>query len=440
MTEQKKTTTYILLGQGFNQAYTNVAFGGTLTLFLLKLGVREFLLGILAILGPIIGVFSIFFIFFIQKNFGKYLYASVVAMTILGFLLLPIFPMADKFSYASIVVYFFAFAVFYLIANQIFALTFLPMVTNFIPEHERGFFFGQLRFFIMALSLFLLYYISKILGKNPLYGQFFSVFSLLAIIQALSIIFFSKIPLPSESSDVRKHELLDGIKVIFNQKGIRKFFYFLFINTFLAGLGGPFLIPFFRLSLHLSSSFCVSLMFISILGYAISVYAWGKINDKLGSKFVLFSSFLYSPVFWFTLANLKSFNAQYLHLILNILYFCSGISNAGFQMAATTRRMILAPHTNRFSFYSHLMIYGEQLPVIIASPLAGFILEKNKNFVLGSYTIYPLLFIFIVIINIYLLFYIINMESLEEKPLKKIFTEVLSYNLLKFRNILSSPP
>ncbi|MCL4377615.1 MAG: MFS transporter [Actinobacteria bacterium] len=438
---RKKSITNFLIGQGFNQAYTNVVFGGVLTLFLLKIGAREIMLGFLAILGPIIGVLSIFSISFVQKKYERYINSSAIIMAILGFLLLPVFFLAGKISYGFLIIYYLIFLVIYLISNQIFSIAFMPTVTNLVPENERGVFFGRLRFFIMFLSLMLFYFVSKMLGKSPQYIEFFWIFLILAVLQAVAPAYFSKViysPRPPEETD--KVNILEGLKIIFREKNLKRFFSLLFINTFLTGLVGPFLIPFLKLRLGLSDSFCILLQTITILGYALSVYAWGEINDKRGSRFVLFSSLLYAPVFWFILANLDFFPGQYISRILIVLYFFSGISNAGFLMAVTTRRMTLAPPSEKISFYSNLMIFGEQFPMIISSPLAGFILQRNKNFTIGQYTIYPLLFIFTGFAGMYLLFKVLKMEALEEKPLKEIFTEVISQNLLKFKDIITSPP
>ncbi|MCL5409016.1 MAG: MFS transporter [Candidatus Omnitrophica bacterium] len=438
---QKKSITNFLVAQGFNQAYTNVIFGGILTLFLLKIGAREIMLGFLAILGPIIGVISIFFIPWVQKKYEKYINSNATLMAILGFVLLPIFFLAEKFSYTFIIVYYLIFLIVYLISNQIFSIAFMPTVTNLVPEEERGVFFGRLRAFIMFLCLVLFYIVSKILRTSHKYIAFFWAFLILAIIQAIAPLYFSKVVYgPRTKEETAKADVLKTLKIIFQQKNLKRFFSLLFINTFLAGLVSPFLIPFLKLKLGLSDSFCIILSSISILGYTLSVYAWGEINDKRGSRFVLFSSLLYGPIFWFILANIVFFPKQYISIILIVLYFFSGISNAGYQMSVSTRRMSLAPQSEKISFYSNLMIWGEQFPVIISAPLAGFILQKNKNFTIGHYTIYPLLFIFTSFASMYLLFKVLQMESIKEKPLKEIFTEVISQNLLKFKDIITSPP
>ena len=440
--QQKKSINYFLVAQGFNQSYTNVIFGGLLTLFFLKIGIREILLGIIAILSPIIGVLSIFSIYTLQKKNQKCIYGSAFVMAILGFLLLPIFFLPGKSGYSTLVIYCFAFLIIYLIANQIFSIVFFPTVTNLVPEKERGVFFGRLRFLIMFLTFVLFYLTYKILGKNSDYMEFFWIFLILALLQTIAPWFFKKINygVPPQSTEIKRFELFEGLKTIFSTKNFRRFFYLLFVNTFLGGLVGPFLIPFLKLHLGVSSSFCILLQSVSILGFAVSTYIWGKINDSRGSRFVLFSALLYIPVFWLTLSQLKFIPKLYIPHLLIGLFFLSGISNAGYLMATSTRRMALAPVSKSFSFYSQLMIFGEQFPIIISSPLAGFIIQKNKYFSIGPYTIYPLLFIFTTFASVYLLFETMRMEPLKERALKEIFTEVIYHNLMRIKTIIAAPP
>lgn len=427
-------------GQGFGAAYISVAFDGVLTLLLLKLGAREFLVGIQAITFPLLGAASIFFLRFIEKRYTRYFSASSLAMTVMAFLLLPLFFVAEKIGPTGTFVYFFSFVVFFLAAAQTLSLSWYPVVSDLVPEEERGIFVGRLRFILMALAFLLLRASSKILGRDPDLRRFFWVFIMLAVIQTVRPVFFSRIRFSAEKPSSQSRNHIEGIKNLWEDRESRKFLRLLMLNTLTASFIGTFLIPFLKLDMGMSSAFCVILSSFTLLGYGLSVFAWGKLNDSKGSRFVLFSALLYSPVFWFIFAHLRLFPACFIPGILTALYFCSGISLAGYQMATTTRRMSLAPASKRFSFCSYVMIFGEQMPAVIAAPIGGFLLERNKNFVFAGYGIYPFFFILAGFAGLFMLYMAAKMEPVKERPLKELFAEGMAQNLLKFRDIIVHPP
>ncbi|MGB9642571.1 MAG: hypothetical protein ACPL3Q_05155, partial [Candidatus Ratteibacteria bacterium] len=69
LSQQEKNILFI--GQVAGNTYYTVAFNGVLTLFLLKIGVKEALLGILSVIPFIVGIASSFFISWIGKNYTR---------------------------------------------------------------------------------------------------------------------------------------------------------------------------------------------------------------------------------------------------------------------------------------------------------------------------------------------------------------------------------
>jgi MFS family permease len=200
------------------------------------------------------------------------------------------------------------------------------------------------------------------------------------------------------------------------------------------------MVPFYKTVLHLPSSFCIYLNAITILGMGGLAYSWGKLNDYRGSRFVLFISFLLGLIFWVLMAHLKWFPPDRLNHTLIALALLGGIAGAGQAMGDSTRRFGLAPETGRVAFFSYLMIVSCQLPAIFASPLAGMLIEKHRNFRVGGYGIYEIIFLAYALMNIFFLVQFLRMGSVKERPVGEIFRDVVNENLMKVRDIIASPP
>jgi len=145
-------------------------------------------------------------------------------------------------------------------------------------------------------------------------------------------------------------------------------------------------------------------------------------------------------IFWVLMANLRLFPPERLNHTLVVLILFGGIVGSGQLMGDSTRRLGLAPETGRIAFFSYLMIVACQLPAILVSPLAGILIEKHKNFRIGTYGIYELIFLVYALMNAFFLMQILRMRPIKERPVGEIFRDVVNENLMKVRDIIASPP
>ncbi|MGC8804721.1 MAG: MFS transporter, partial [Candidatus Ratteibacteria bacterium] len=309
------------------------------------------------------------------------------------------------------------------------------------PEEERGRFFGVLRFTSTIVGFGFLRLSSYILGVEPSFKEFFIVMlcvSIFAIIWPFSYFYVS---MPSPSYEEKSDSRLYGVfREVFSDRERKLYFCFYFLWNFAAYIVAPFVVPFYKTVLHLSSSFCVFLNSISILGMGGLAFIWGKVNDFRGSRFVLFFSFLIGMLYSLLMAHIHKFPSQGMEQALIFISLIGGIAGGGQLMGDTTRRFLIAPEKNRVAFFSYLAIFGGQLPALIVPPISGKIIENYKNISIAGYGIYQLIYLLLAFFHIVFLVMILKMKPIKEKPVVEVFKDVLTENLMKLRDLIASPP
>ncbi|MCM8817675.1 MAG: MFS transporter [Candidatus Omnitrophica bacterium] len=439
LTNKEKTIFFI--GQIAGNAYYTVAFNGVLTLFLLKIGVKEGLLGFLSIIPFIVGIGSFVLIGWVGRNFTRILRPNSCILVGLAFALLPLFLLTEKIGFVNSIIYYSVFVFLYWTSSQISTLAWFPVVQVWVSEEERGRFFGILRFTSTIVGFGFLRLTSYMLGAEPSYVQFFNVMLAVTVFSIIWPVSYFYVSMPPSSFEETKHEKTLGIfREIFSERERKLYFVFYFIWNLISYILAPFVVPFYKTVLNLPSSFCVFLNSISILGMGGLAFIWGKVNDFRGSRFVLVFSFLLGMLYCFLIAHIHLFPAEGVEKALIFITLIGGIAGGGQLMGDTTRRFLIAPEKNRVAFFSYLVIFGGQLPALIVPPVSGNFIENHKNLYLGGYGIYNLLFLFIGICHIILVAMVLKMKPIKERPVGEIFKDVITENLIKLRDLIASPP
>ncbi|HOL49083.1 MAG TPA: MFS transporter [bacterium] len=439
LSQQEKSIFFI--GQVAGNTYYTVAFNGVLTLFLLKIGVKEGLLGILSVIPFIVGIASSFLVFWVGKNYTKILRPNACFLTGLAFLLLPLFLITEKIGYSASIIYYAIFVFLFWSGTQISSLAWFPVVQLWVPEEERGRFFGILRFTSTIVGFAFLRLSSYILGAEPSFREFFIVMLAVSIFAIIWPFSYFHVSMPSPSDEEKTETRMFGIfREIFSDRERKLYFCFYFLWNFAAYIVAPFVIPFYKTVLHLSSSFCVFLTSMSVLGMGGLAFIWGKVNDFRGSRFVLFFSFLLGLIYCLLMAHIHKFPLQGIEQALIFISLIGGIAGGGQLMGDTTRRFLIAPAKKRVAFFSYLVIFGGQLPALIVPPISGRIIENYKHISISGYGIYQLIFLLIGILHIVFLGMILKMKPIKEKPVGEVFKDVVAENLMKLRDLIASPP
>ncbi len=438
LTDKEKNIFFI--GQIAGNAYYTVAFNGVLTLFLLKIGVKEGLLGFLSVIPFIVGIGSSLIISWVGRNFTRILRPAACVIVGLAFFLLPLFLITEKLGFVPSILYYSIFTFLFWAGTQVSTLAWFPVVQVWVPEQERGRFFGILRFTSTIVGFAFLRLSSFLLGPDPSFLQFFNVMFLITVFSVIWPFSYFHVSMPSSSFEEKKQEEPAVLfREIFSNRERRLYFGFYFLWNLFSYIIAPFVIPFYKTVLNLPSSFCVFLNSISILGMGGLAFVWGKVNDFRGSRFVLFFSFVLGMLYCLLIAHIHLFPSEGLRKALVFISIIGGVAAGGQLMGDTTRRFLIAPEKGRVAFYSYLVIFGGQLPALIMPPVSGRVIENYRNINIGGYGIYQILFLICAAIHIVLLAMILRMKPIKEKPVGEVFKDVIVENLNKLRDLIASP-
>lgn len=439
LTNKEKNIFFI--GQVAGNTYYIVAFNGVLTLFLLKIGVKEGLLGFLSIIPFIVGIGCFVLIPWVGRNFTRILRPNACFLVGIAFSLLPLFIIAEKIGYVSSVVYYAIFVFLFWTGTHISTLAWFPVVQLWVAEEERGRFFGVLRFTSTIVGFAFLRLTSYMLGPDPSFLQFFNVMLAVTLFSIIWPVSYYYVPMPSASFEEARQEKTAGIfREIFQERERKLYFVFYFIWNLISYILAPFVIPFYKTVLNLPSSFCVFLNSISILGMGGLAFIWGKINDFRGSRFILVFSFILGMIYCFLIAHIHLFPAEGIKKALIFITLIGGIAAGGQLMGDTTRRFLVAPEKNRVAFFSYIVIVGGHLPALIVPPISGRYIENHRDFYFYGYGIYHFLFLLVGFCHILLIAIVLKMKPIKEKPVGEIFKDVVTENLMKLRDLISQAP
>ncbi|MCX7705261.1 MAG: MFS transporter [bacterium] len=432
---------YLLIGLISGTFFFTVCLGPVFTLFLLKLGVREKLIGFLSILPSIVGVFSLWMVRYISTNPVRSFIISAWILFAIEVCFLPVFILANVLPANIVIIIFCSLLFLFYFPTQGYVYAWFPVIESVIPYNERGHFLGTLRISLTLAGYGLLQISSRILGTEPEFMQFFYVVLMIVVISIFFPFFLSYTGIPKiEKESSTRLGLLIEFRELLKNKDHNTYFKFLAIWTFITGISGPFLIPFYKTELGMSTSFCVTLVSANTLGYGFSVFGWGKLVDRYGSRFILFVSCMLAVLHMFFLAHIHLFQFNVMKNLLLFASFLGGVVFAGQLMGDTTRRMALSPEDNKSSYFAFMLVFGAQLPAVIASPLAGFLIQRNRNFHLGIYGIYQIFMILTGLLYCLLMYQILQMKPLKERSVMDLLKDSITESLMKVRDIITSPP
>ncbi|HOK80308.1 MAG TPA: MFS transporter [bacterium] len=421
--------------------FFTVSLGPVFTLFLLKIGVREKIIGFLSILPSVVGIFSLWMIRIVAKNPVANFINAAWKLFVIECCFLPVFILAGILPSSMIIAIFSLLLFVFYFPSQQYVYAWFPVIESVIPSYERGRFLGTLRIILTFAGYSVLFVCSKILGPNPDYLRFFFAHLTIMMISICFPVFLSRSGIPEIKKEApEKIGFLDEFIKILNNKDHAAYFRFLAMWTFITGITGPFLMPFYKTELGLSTSFCVTLASVNTLGYGLSVFGWGRVVDRHGSRYVLFVSCCFAILYLLLLSHIHLFPEPLMKKLLLFISFFGGVVFAGQLMGDTTRRMALCPEQNKSSYFAYMLVFGAQLPLIVASPLSGFILERYRNFQSGLYGIYQTIMILTMFLHLLLLYQIFQMRPLKEKPIVEILKYDITESLMKLRDVIASPP
>lgn len=227
----------------------------------------------------------------------------------------------------------------------------MTWVNYLVPEKFRGRYFafeqmmnnlGQMAFSGIA---------GWILGVQGNHRNYGTLFMLGAVCGWASIVFLGRISAsPKKSVKPEFNSLnLSWVRTVWSVLGFRRLMYVIWAHQLMLSVG-YFLIYFQKDTLHLSDQFLMMMNTVGIVGGVLSVYVWGSLADRFGSKPVMALAYyliLGVSAYWVALGLGLPFAQKPLLIFVQFLYV------AGLQgYVVTNMRYVLG------SLPSDRMVYG----------------------------------------------------------------------------------
>jgi MFS family permease len=283
------------------------------------------------------------------------------------------------------------FLLIFITLQAIFGYIINPLWTSLmgdlVPEHERGTYFGK-RNMITGIfsfaSMFLAgYLLSTFSTIGPFIG-FLILFMIALTARFISVYYLTKMYDPPYLAEKKDYfSFVDFVKRM-RYTNYGKFVIYLCLLHLIAYVGSPFFAVYMIRDLKFSYLTFTILESASLLASFLGMYVWGKINDKYGSRKLLYiNGFLVglNPIFWVMTTN------PYIIFAIEIF---SGFTWAGFNLgAANFIYDATTPQKRTRCVVYYNVLNG--LAIFIGAMIGGFLALHMGTF--GFISTLPVLFI-----------------------------------------------
>ena len=332
-----------------SQAMGILTGGAFLVAFAVKLGASNFVIGLLAAIGPLAQLLQLPSIFIVEKIRNRRLITVfAAALSRLCWLIIALSPFIfpAQIAIAVLLILLAAVSAF----GAVSGCSWNSWMRDLIPENILGSFFSK-RMRIstavgIALSILAALYLDlwkKQFAEQELAG--YSILFLLGFLAGvLGLFFLAKTPEIRMPKAQEKLKILKLLSLPFKDENFRKLIAFMCSWNFAVNLDGPFFMVYMLKRLGLSMSFIIGLSIVSQVMNFLFLKIWGKYTDRFSNKSVLAICgplFIISILAWtFTTMPEKYFLTIPLLILIHIVM---GLSSAGVSLASGNISLKLAP-------------------------------------------------------------------------------------------------
>ena len=266
--------------------------GNIITLYVLRVGAGNFLVGLLSSF-----MYSAYLFLFVGRRVAaKWGVVPLMGRfwTIRYLLMLPILgsPFFAARGYLQVAYILIIFSVLgYNAARGIAIAAYNPILGEVAAEKDRGSFIARIQAIQHSITLALSVAMAFVLGRSaPLYV--YSLFILVGIgagLIAASIVF--RFPEPVRSERVRERNLFRGFRDAFSQGTFRKFIILYFFTMLLIYMVVPFLVVYFKRVYQQPDNVILFFLVFGSAGAVLMALASGFLIDKIGAKPLFFLFF-----------------------------------------------------------------------------------------------------------------------------------------------------
>lgn len=340
---------YIIMDGVASQAMGILTGGAFLVAFAVILGASNFVIGLMAAIGPLAQLLQLPSIFLVEKIRNRRLIVVVAAsFNRLCWLIIAVSPFVFPTDVAIGVLLILLILVSAF--GAVSGCSWSSWMKDIIPENRMGSFFAK-RMRIgtaagIALSIIAATYLDfwkKQFPDSELSGYSILLLAGVAagLISLYSLVKTPEIKMPQIKDKQKILKLLSGP---FKDENFRKLIAFMCSWNFAVNLAGPFFMVYMLKRLGLSMSFVIGLSIVSQVMSFLFLKIWGRYADRFSNKSVLAINgplFIASILAWtFTTMPEKYFLTIPLLIIIHVVM---GISSAGVSLASGNISMKLAP-------------------------------------------------------------------------------------------------
>jgi MFS family permease len=424
--------------------------GAFLVAFAVKLGASNFVIGLLAAIGPLAQLLQLPSIFIVEKIRNRRLITVIsAALSRFCWLIIAVSPFLfpPKIAIAVLLVLLMAVSAFGAIAG----CSWNSWMRDLIPENIMGSYFSKrMRIAVgvgIVLSLLAAVYLDywkKLFPVRETMG--YSILFLVGFLAGMVGLFFlSKTPEPKMPKTEERPKILKLLAKPFRDENFRKLIAFMCSWNFAVNLAGPFFMVYMLKRLGLSMSFIIGLSIVSQVFNFLFLKLWGRYTDRFSNKSVLAIScplFLVSILAW----TFTTMPEKYILTIplLIVIHIVMGLSSAGVSLASGNISLKLAPKGSATAYLAANTIANSiaaGIAPILGGKFADFFSGRQLDWVLkytspGGEFVLPTLnlqqwdffFAFAFIIGLYALHRLAMVKEVgevEEKIVaQELFTEV----------------
>lgn len=323
--------------------------GAFLVAFAVKLGASNFVIGLLAAIGPLAQLLQLPSIFIVEKIRNRRL-ISVIAASIsrLCWLIIAVSPFVFPAGVAlsillGLLVVLSAFA-------AVSGCSWNSWMRDIIPENVMGAFFSKrmrvatgVGIVLSILAAVFLDFWKKNFPENEI-AAYSILFTAGFVAGIFGLFFLGRTPEVSMSKAGERQKILGLLMLPFKDENFRKLIAFMSSWNFAVNLAGPFFMVYMLKRLELSMSLIIGLSIVSQVLNFLFLKIWGKYTDRFSNKSVLAIScplFMLSILAWtFTTMPEKYFFTTPLLVIIHVVM---GLASAGVSLASGNISLKLAP-------------------------------------------------------------------------------------------------
>jgi len=447
--EQVQSGLSYVIKDGIASQSMGILTGGAfLVAFAVKLGASNFVIGLLAAIGPLAQLLQLPSIFLVEKirnRRGIVVVTAALSRLCWLFIALSPFLFGAKIGLAVLIASMIAASAL----GAVSGCSWNSWMRDLIPQEILGSFFSK-RMRIatgvgIALSVLAAVYLDlwkKLFAEYEVHGYSILFLGGFAV-GVLGLYYLYKTPEKRMPLAEEKSSILKLLSKPFKDENFRKLIVFMCSWNFAVNLAAPFFMVYMLKRLGLSMSFIIGLSILSqVLNFAF-LKIWGKFTDRFSNKSVLAICgplFIVSILAWtFTTMPEKYFLTIPLLIIIHIIM---GLSSAGVSLASGNISMKLAPEGQATSYLAANTIANSiaaGIAPILGGKFADFFANRQLDWVLnykgptGEFSLptlnlqqWDFFFVIAFIIGLYSIHRLSMIKEVGEVEGKVVFNELIT--------------